>query len=286
MAPTLGITGATGLIGGGVSRHLEQAGVAHRLLVRNPAKVEERVAASGGLLESAPLDFGRPEEAVASMAGLDTVLFVSATETEDRARIQQGFVEALRRAGVRQVLYLSFAAAAEDATFTYARTHWKTEQAVRAAGLDFTFLRDNFYLDVLPEFADEHGVLRGPAGEGRVSAVSRADVVDAATAVLKDPRAHAGRTYTLTGPEALSLEEAAAIMTRVSGRPYRFEDETLEQARESRAAWNPEPWMLDGWISTYTAIASGELEPVTEDVRWLTGHAPRGLAEVMRERQG
>lgn len=59
-------------------------------------------------------------------------------------------VEALSRAGVRRVVYTSFAAPAPDATFTFARTHYATEQAIERAGLEYTFLRDNFYLDVLP----------------------------------------------------------------------------------------------------------------------------------------
>ncbi len=96
---------------------------------------------------------------------------------------------------MRHVVYTSFAGAAADATFTLGRDHFDTEQAIREAGLTHTFLRDNFYLDVLPWFADEEGVIRGPAGEGRVAAVARADVADVAAAVLRDPAAHADAAY-------------------------------------------------------------------------------------------
>ena len=125
--------------------------------------------------------------------------------------------------------------------------------------MGFTLLRDNFYADVLPLFADESGVLRGPAGEGRVAAVARADVADVAAAVLRDPGAHAGATYTLTGPEALTLSEVAARAGAVLGRDLRFEDETVEEAYASRRAAYPdaEYWQLDAWVSTYTAIADG-----------------------------
>lgn len=147
-ARRIGITGATGHIGGGVSRQLEEEGVAHRLLVRSAFKVSDRVRGAGRLLGAAPCDFARVDEAVEALRELDTVLFVSAHETEDRAQIQEGFVEALQRAGVRHVVYLSFMAASPEAAFTYARTHWKTEQAIRDSGMDFTFLRDCFYLEI------------------------------------------------------------------------------------------------------------------------------------------
>ena len=65
------------------------------------------------------------------------------------------------RAGVRRVVYTSFAAPAPDATFTFARTHYATEQAIERAGLEYTFLRDNFYLDVFPDFVSADRVLRG-----------------------------------------------------------------------------------------------------------------------------
>ncbi|GEC98653.1 NAD(P)-dependent oxidoreductase [Kocuria varians] len=282
MTSTIGITGVTGHIGGAVSRALEEKGVAHRLLGRNPQRFDERVAASAGLLDSAPLDFADPEQTAESMTGLDTVFLVSAAETAEREAQQLAMVEALTKAGVKRVVYTSFASPSPKATFTFARTHYATEQAIERAGLEHTFLRDNFYLDVLPLFAGEDRVLRGPAGDGHVSAVARADVADAAVAVLLDPQTHSRGAYTLTGPESLTMTEVAEILTRVTGQTYRYEAETIDAAHESRAVLDPEPWEMEAWVSTYTAIASGELAEVTDDVRELTGHAPLSLEDVLR----
>lgn len=101
---TLGITGATGRIGGAVSRRLEERGVAHRLLVRSPHRVASHVAAANGLLDAATMDFADPDGAAESMAGLDTVFLVSASESADRKQQQLAMVEALSRAGVRRVV--------------------------------------------------------------------------------------------------------------------------------------------------------------------------------------
>jgi uncharacterized protein YbjT (DUF2867 family) len=157
---------------------------------------------------------------------------------------------------------------------------------VRASGISPTFLRDNFYAEVWPLFADEHGVLRGPAGDGRVAVVSRRDVAEVAALVLADrdetPGRHAGATYDLTGPEALTLREVAEVLTRVTGRPHRFEDETLEQARLSRASYGAPEWQLQAWISSYSAIRDGEVAAVTDAVPRLLGRPATTFLDAVR----
>ena len=143
----------------------------------------------------------------------------------------------------------------------------------------YTFLRDNFYLDFMELFAGEQGVIAGPADDGRVGMVARADVARAATAVLLDPEPHAGVTYTLTGPEALTLTEAAERLTAARGRPFRFHNETLEEAYASRASYHAPDWQVEAWVTTYTAIAAGQLDVVTDDVERLTGRRATSLAE-------
>ena len=115
-----------------------------------------------------------------------------------------------------------------------------------------------------------------------MAAVAQDDVADAAVAVLRDPAAHAGARYDLTGPEALTLSEAAAVITEVNGRPTRFVNETLDEAYASRASYGAPDWQVDAWVSTYTAIARGELAAVSDDVQTLTGRPPLGLRALLR----
>lgn len=103
-----------------------------------------------------------------------------------------------------------------------------------------------------------------------------------AAAVLADPSAHAGATYDLTGPHALDLDEIAAILTEVRGRPFRYQPETLAEAHASREKYDPQPFEMDAWVSTYTAIATGELDVVSEDVRTLTGQNAMTFEELVR----
>ena len=133
---------------------------------------------------------------------------------------------------------------------------------------------------MFPLFVGGDRMLRGPAGTGRVAAVARDDVADVATTVLLGS-GHDGQTYDLTGPTAFTLAEAAAALTEAAGVPIGYHAETIEEAYESRAGYGAPDWAVDGWVSTYTAIAAGELDTVSQDVLRIAGHPPMGLVEYL-----
>jgi uncharacterized protein YbjT (DUF2867 family) len=273
----IAVTAATGGMGGRVARRLAQRGVPQRLVVRDagraPQLAEAEVVAARGYEARAEME--------AALDGVDTLFLVPANETADRVERHRAAVDAAVAAGVRRIVYLSFLACGPDATFTFARDHWHTEQHVRAAGVAFTFVRMSLYLDFLPNVVGRDGVIRGPAGEGRFAPVLRDDLADVVAAVLLGGD-HDGATYDVTGPAALTLPEAAATLTRLGGVPIAFEDETLEEAYASRAGYGAPDWEVAGWVSTYTAIRSGELDVVTDTVERLAGHPPVGLEAFVR----
>lgn len=163
MSTRIAVTGATGHVGGMAAGILHTEGVPARLLVRAPS----RAPSWAGDVAVAP--YGDREACRAALEGIDVVLMVSAHESWDRLEQHLSFIEAAREAGVKHIVYTSFLSAAPDAVFTYARTHWATEQALAASGMGWTFLQDSFYADDFPEFAVD-GVIAGPAGQGRVGA--------------------------------------------------------------------------------------------------------------------
>ncbi len=275
-APLIAITGATGNVGRSVAELLAAQGSIPRLVVRDPARAPE------GFDDIASASYGDFEAARAAFEGVEVLFLVSAAESADRLQQHRTVIDAAAAAGVRLVVYTSFLGAAPDATFTLARDHWATEEHLRASGMAWTNLRDSFYLDFLPALAGDDWVIRGPAGDGRVGAVARADVARCAAAVLLAPERHEGATYQLTGPEALTLGEAAAVITDVTGQETTFHDETVEEAYASRAHCGVPGWQLDAWVSTYTAIAAGELAAVTDDVRTLSGREPLHLAQFLQ----
>jgi NAD(P)H dehydrogenase (quinone) len=92
---------------------------------------------------------------------------------------------------------------------------------------------------------------------------------------------HEGAGYGMTGPEAFTLAEAAERVGRAAGRPVTYVEETLEEARESRAPSGAPAWEIEGWVTTYSSIAAGELEGVTADIERLTGRRPMTLDEFL-----
>ncbi len=101
----------------------------------------------------------------------------------------------------------------------------------------------------------------------------------AALALLDE--AHAAQTYLLTGPESLTFTVAAQVRTEVLGVPFGFHDETLEEAYASRAPYGAARRQLEAWVSTYTAIAAGEMDGVSDDVPRLLGRPALSLRDVL-----
>jgi uncharacterized protein YbjT (DUF2867 family) len=143
------------------------------------------------------------------------------------------------------------------------------------------------YADFVPFFAtveDGRAVIAAPAGDGAASFVARDDCADVAAGVLRaDDGALDGRRLDVTGPEALTMAQAAAVLTGVAGRPVGYRPQTVEQAWATRRPSGHPDWEVAGWVSSYTAIAAGELAAVSDVVPTVTGHPARPLATVLRE---
>ena len=276
--PSIAVTGATGALGGRVAARLAAAGVEQRLVVRDADRAPSLPGA-----DVAEASYEDTEAMRRAMAGVETVFLVPVGEMQGRVRVHTAAVDAIVAAGVRRIVYASFLRAAPDATFTFARDHYATEQHIRGTGAEFTFLRESLYLDLAPTWVGSDGVIRGPAHDGRVAWVSRDDIADVAAAVLTTS-GHQGQTYDVTGPVAISMAELADVLATFSGRPVRFEDETLEQARASRASSGAPDWAIEGWVTSYAAVGTGELDVVSDTVATLARHPPQSLVEFLATR--
>lgn len=278
----IAVTGSTGALGGAVARRLAERGAAQRLVVRDMTRAPRldgaEAAVAAGYHDHAAM--------VPALRGASTLFLVSGREAPDRVDEHRAAVDAAVEAGIGHVVYTSYLGAAHDATFTLGRDHAATEDHIRASGLAFTFLRDTMYLDFVPFFASAEGVIAGPGGDGRAAFVAREDVADVAAAVLQDPAAHAGETYDVTGDERLSLAEAATILTAETGREVTYVDETEEQAYASREPSGAPAFEIEGWVTSYQALAVGELDVVSDTVERIAGHPPTRLRAFLRADRG
>lgn len=208
---TIAVTGATGQLGSRVAALLAERGVAQRLCVRDPARAPEVEGA-----EIVATSYEDPGFAGA-LSGVSTLFLVSGHEGPERMDLHRSAVRAAAEAGVDRIVYTSFLGAAPLATFTFAREHAETERLIRESGLRLTALRNTLYADVAPHFVGPDGVLRGPSADGRLAWVARQDVARLAVECLLDD-GHANQVYDVTGPEAIDLDETAALLSEVSGR--------------------------------------------------------------------
>ncbi len=305
----LAITGATGEVGGRVARRLSGLGVAQRLIARDPARIShlpgaEIVAASS---YSDAVSMRRALERIEILFLVSArdrfgVNHISAKNRMkpppyDRLKEQVTAVNSALYAGVRYIVYLSVLNAAADATFILAHDHFHTEEHIRNTGIPFTFLRTNLYTDNVPRSVSADGVIRVPAGEGRISWVTRDDIADTAVAVLTGT-GHEGRTYDVTGPEALTMVKTAERLSAVTGRKIVYEPQTPEEARSTRSTsrlekfeaerreWTGkglDDYEVEVFVTHFLQIAKGESAAVSDSVPALTGHPAQSLTEYLHQ---
>jgi uncharacterized protein YbjT (DUF2867 family) len=262
------ITGATGKIGNRVAEILKQ-NHALRLMSRHPEKIIDfRMA------EKAKGDYSDIPSLEAAFHDIHTAFIVSGyAPAGERALLHKNAIQAAVKAGVQQVVYLSFQGAAPDSKFPMSRDHFQTEEYIKESGLTYTLLRDNFYMDLIPEMFGEKRLLRGPGGQGKVAWVSREDVSQSVAAVLADPVRWPG-TYDLTGPEALSLAQTAQRLSELFRENYIYEEEAVEDGIQWRSRLGAPDWEVATWIGSYQAIAAGEMAKVSNAVMEITGRKP------------
>jgi len=304
----LAITGATGKLGSKVASRLAKLGKAQRLLVRDPGRAPQLPGAEIVTIPS----FGDGAAMKGALKGASKLFLVSARDRMgvnqnaalakvappqyDRVQQQVTAVDAAVEAGVQHIIYLSFVNAAADATFTIAREHFHTEEHIRKLGVPFTFLRANLYMDNVPLRVSDDGVIRAPAGEGRAAWVARDDIADVVVAVLSGS-GHEGRTYDVTGPEALTMAETAVRLSNFTGREITYRAQTPHEARtthnttgmdkfeaERRALTGKglEEYEVELWVTHYLQIARGDLAAVSDTVPALTGHRAQSLDEYLQ----
>ncbi|MCY7116511.1 SDR family oxidoreductase [Streptococcus mutans] len=273
----IGITGVTGKLGSKVAQLISEQGISARHLARNPQR-----AALYDNAELVQAAFENSLETVEALKGIDVLLMVSASESPNRLQQHFAFLDAAHEAGVKHIVYTSFYNAATEATFTLARDHAKTEKYIKERGFTYTFLRDNFYLDFFLDLCLNNGEIRGPAGNGKVSAVARQDVSEVATTILAKPDKWKNQLLNMTGPADLSMADIVHFVSEQKGEIIPYIDESIEEAYASRKAWPAQDWEYDAWVSTYTAIKEGKQAGASSDIERVLGRPATSLEQLVK----
>jgi uncharacterized protein YbjT (DUF2867 family) len=267
---TVAVTGVTGALGSRIAAGLAARGVPQLLLGRRP----DRLPDLPGAERRGPAAYDDARAMGEALTGASTLVLVSAHRTGRRLEEHANVVETAKAAGVERVVYVSLVGASPTATYLNARDQWMTEQYLAGAGIRHTVLRAGFYTSTPAALADDDFVVGGPGGAGRIALVTHEDIAAVTTAVVLDDgpeSVHDGAVLEITGPEALDLRETVHRIAAATGRPYRYEVETLEEAFARRWRRGFSGQQIETWISWFQAIARDELSVVTDVVHRLTG---------------
>ena len=276
--PEIVVTGVTGNLGGMVARLCKKNKIEVRNLARNVEKAEKL-----GFSNVFKSSYDKSENTVKSLEGIKVLFMVSGSENPNRVQQHKDFIDAAKIAGVSHIIYLSFYNASKNSIFTLGRDHYATEEYIKENGFKYTFLRDNFYVDFFVDLCREYGEIKGPAGNGKVSAVVRSDVSEVAAKILENLGKWENQTLNMTGPEELSMAEIVKAVSEYFGKEIKYIEETVEEAYESRKIWKAEQWEYDSWVSTYTAIAENEQSGISNDIEKVLGRKATSLAEYLEK---
>jgi len=275
------VTGATGQLGRlvveGLLKKVAPAEVV--AAVRDPGKAAE-FAARGVQVRRA--DYDDPASLGAAFAGADKVLLISSSTPGGRLAQHEAVVTAAREAGVGHLAYTSVLYA-DTTKLSLAPDHKATEEAVRASGLPFTFLRNGWYTENYAQTIGQAlavGSFAGAAGDGRLGAVPRLDFAEAAVEVLTG-EGHEGQVYELAGDEPFSYADLAAAVTAAAGKEVTYQNLTVEQYRKVLVgAGLPEP-VAAMLADADRGIADGELASTSGDLSRLLGRPTTPLADAV-----
>lgn len=279
------VTGATGTIGRHVVGQLARAGVAVRAMTRDPERARGAYGASRDLpIEFVHGDFARPDTLAKPLEGVERALLVShASEHQDR--LQSNFVAAARRAGARYVVKISALGAGPNAPFASGRLHAATEARIAASGMAYTHLRPHFFMQNLLRAVAAirgRGALFAPIADAPISLVDARDVAEIAAPLLCEP-GHEGRCYDITGPEALSFGQMAAMLGRASGHAIRCVRVPRAQARDAMLERGLPGWLVGNILDLHGAFATGEWAGVRATASDITGRPARRFGDFAAE---
>lgn len=274
------VTGASGTLGRHVVERLLQLGASSIIATtRNPSGLAD-LAARGVDVRRA--DFDDPSSLTGAFAGAQRALLISTDVldgTDRRIRQHTAAVEAAAGAGVQHLLYTSFVNPHAANPVVVAADHRATEEAIASSGLRWTSLRSSIYSEVtlmsLPA-AVASGTLYAAAGDGAVSFVTRADCGDAAAAALLAPDLVEG-PIDITGPDAVTRYDLAAIASEVSGRPVTYVPIDEDAAVAGMVGAGMPEAVARAMVTFDIGAAAGELDVVSTAVRDLTGHEPTSV---------
>ena len=281
------VTGATGGLGRAIVENLLKTTSPNQLavLVRDPAKAADLQAQGVAVQQGDYTDY---DSLVRAFSGVDKVLLVSGNDIPNRVPQHTNVINAAKEAGVKHLVYTSAQRKTEDGssavTFVTA-AHVATEKLLKASGLTYTILKNALYLEVLPQFMGpqvlETGTIYLPAGTGKGSFASRADMGAAAAAVLTGP-GHENQTYEIAGAASYSFTDVAQVLSELSGKQVQYVSPAPDEFNAQLTQAGVPAQGVQFATAFSQGIAQGEFDLPSPTLTELIGREPESLTNFLK----
>lgn len=274
------VTGANGTTGSEVTRQLVASGRPVRAFLRSRAKAA-MLPKSG--VEIALGSFEDVASLDAAMKGVKAVYLIS-FDGPDQLALQANVIEAARRASVRMIARLSASSADPESPDVLIANHGKGDRQLARSGLGHVLIRpqwfDQNFLTYCPG-----GFIRLPAGEARLPFIDVRDIAAVAIKALTEP-GHDGKAYVLTGPEALSHAEVAAILSQATGKRFVYEDIAPEAYRRQLIEQDASALYADLILNLFERMRRRGSAEIHDDVRKVLGRPAIGFRRFAEDYAG
>jgi NAD(P)H dehydrogenase (quinone) len=277
------ITAATGHLGNATIEFLLKKIPAGQIegLIRNEAKAAGLSAKGITLRKGDYFDVQSLEKA---FKDIDTLVFISSGDLQNRVQQHQNVVNAAKVAGVKHIIYTSVVKATPTLKFTVGIDHYHTEEMLKQSGIPYTILRHTFYTEVLPLFfggALQTGQWFYAAGDAKANFASRTDMAEAIANVAANPAPHANKVYEITSGRSYSFHEVAGIVSQATGKQISYIPIPLEALKEGmKQAGVPEDH-IPMYASIAESISAGELDVTEDSLEKLLQRKPVDLKDYL-----
>lgn len=272
------VTGASGLVGGEVVRQLSGQNVPVRALVRDPSRAPDLASRPG--IQVITGDLGRPETLGAALEDVGQAVLISSSDAS-MAEVQNSFIDTAAKAGVGHVIKLSGIVPGLDSPFRFARMHAEIEEHLAASGMTYTMLRAGEFMQAyfrqVPNITARRE-LRLPMAGQQIASIDIVDIAAVAVRVLTGT-SHENQTYPITGPQALTMAEVAAILSEVIGTAIRYVDVPPEAARQAQLDAGMPRYLADGLAELFAERRAGKESVVSPLTPTLLGRPATSFAE-------
>lgn len=275
------VTGAGGTVSSELIKELESANASFRAAYFSKNKAE---AARTKRIDTVIMDYTRPEMLCAAFEGCDK-LFLLGPNALNQTQLELNAVEAAKAVGVRHIVKQSVMGADAEA-FSLAQVHRPVEKAIISSGMAWTFLRPNSFMQNVLTFMGEtiraESAFYSASGEAKVSHVDVRDIAAVAVKALTEPT-HAGKAYTLTGPEALTYDQFANELSKVLGRPIRHISLSPSDLKHGMLAEGMPEAIVDRMLDLERYFREDQASRITNDIKQVTGRDPRRFVQFTRD---